>query len=332
MNGRRLRHPLTTTAVLIAGLIGGACTQTLDAGHDLSHGLLPVDQRNPIIVVNDGAYDNWFGEYAVMLTSGGGPRLVGIIVNQDADWPDIQTNVAGYRKLVAAAGTSGFPGLPDPIASIGPPLVMPASGDVDQAQPNRSEGALLIISKSKDLGLPYRPLVIATGGGLTDIADAYLVDPSVTERVVVVASLGSTTSTGAAMGLPNGDRDPVADAIVTAHFRYVQVSAWYDQTADVTTSTLAQLPNNAFGAWIAAKQPNLWQWSPASDQVAILAAALPAFVTAVEHVSPSGSAADGGTSAGPNLSTDPSGPGWLVTECDVNVPKAMFWKALLATH
>jgi hypothetical protein len=329
MNGRRLRHPFLVAALAMTG----GCSQTLDAGHDEQHGLLPVDQRNPIVVVNDGAYDNWFGEYAVLLDSAGGSRLAGIIVNQDADWPDIQTNVAGYRKLIAAAKDSGFrKDLPDPIASIGPPLVMPPSGNVDHAQPNRSEGALLIISQSQTMGLPYRPLVIATGGGLTDVADAYLVDPTVAERVVVVASLGSTTSTGAAMGLPNGDRDPVADAIVTAHFRYVQVSAWYDQTADVTSATVAQLPNNPLGAWIAAKQPGLWGWSPASDQVAILAAGLPAFVTAVARVAPGGSGADGGASAGPNLATNQSGPGWLVTGCDVNGPKALFWKALQATH
>lgn len=326
MNGPRSRGLLALLAVLLAG----GCTQTLDAGYDRPHdGLLPVDQRNPVIVVNDGAYDNWFGEYAVLLANGGGAPLAGIIVNQDSDWPDIQTNVGGYRDLITAARASGLTNLPDPIASIGPPLVMPASGNIDQTQPNRSEGALLIISVSKNLGFPYRPVVIATGGALTDVADAYLVDPTVTERVVVMASLGSTTSTGAVMGIPNGDRDPVADAIVTAHFRYVQVSAWYDQTTDVTAADVSRLPSNPLGAWIAAKQPNLWQWSPASDQAAILAAGLPTFATTVERVSANAALPDAGAAAGPNLATDASGPGWLVTGCDGTAPRALFWKVLL---
>lgn len=314
----------------LAFLCAAGCNETLDAGHE-SHGLLPVDQRNPIVIVNDGAYDNWFGEYAVLLANGGGPPLAGIIVDQNSAWPNIQTNVGGYRDLVAAARASGLQNLPDPTASIGAPLVMPASGRIADTQPNRSEGALLIISLSKTLGLPYRPLVVATGGALTDVADAYLVDPTVTERVVVVSSLGSVNSTGGAMGSPNGDGDAWADVIVSSQFRYVQVSAWYDQLTDVDSSTVSKLPNNALGAWIAAKQPNLWQWSPASDQVAILAAGLPGFVTAVERVAVNRSV-DAGASDGPNLVTAPAGPGWLVTGCDGTAPSKLFWKVLSSTH
>jgi hypothetical protein len=312
-------------------IIGGGCTETLDAGYDRPKGLLPVDQRNPIVLLNDGAYDNWSGEYAVLLANGGGSPLVGIIVNENSAWPDIQTNVGGYRDLIAAARSSGLKNLPDPIASIGAPLVMPASGNINDTQPNRSEGALLIVNTSKSLGLPYRPLVIATGGALTDVADAYLLDPTVTERVVVVSSLGSATSTGGGMGTPNGDGDPWADFIVASRFRYVQVSAWYDQLTDVPTSSLSELPNNALGAWIAAKQPNLWQWSPASDQVAVLAVGLPTFATAIQSVSAT-SSVDAGATAGPSLATDTSGPDWLVTGCDGSAATSQFWKILLGTN
>ena len=321
---------LFTRLTLALALVAGGCTETLDAGHNRPDGLLPVDQRNPLVLLNDGAYDNWSGEYAVLLANGGGSPLAGIIVNENADWPDIQTNVGGYRDLIAAARSSGLTNLPDPIASIGASLVMPASGNIDDTQPNRSEGALFIVNTSKSLGLPYRPLVIATGGALTDIADAYLVDPTVTERVVVVSSLGSTTNTGGGMGNPNGDRDPWADVIVTSKFRYVQVSAWYDQLTDVPTARLPDLPNNALGTWIAAKQPNLWHWSPASDQVSVLAVGLPAFATSIERVSAM-AAADAGVSTGPDLVTDRGGPGWLVTGCDGTVATAQFWKVLLGT-
>ena len=36
------------------------------------------------------------------------------------------------------------------------------------------------------------------------------------------------------MGIPNGEMDPWADTIVAGRFRYVQVSAFYDQLTDVT--------------------------------------------------------------------------------------------------
>jgi hypothetical protein len=318
-------------AVAAVALVAGGCSETLNAGYNLPNGILPVDQRNPLILLNDGAYDNWSGEYAVLLANGGGSPLAGIIVNENSAWPNIQTNVGGYQALVSAARSSGLTNLPDPIASTGAPLVMPSSGKIEDTQPNRSEGALLIVDTSKRLGLPYRPLVIATGGALTDVADAYLVDPTITDRVVVVSSLGSATNSGGGMGAPNGGGDPWADVIVTTRFRYVQVSAWYDQLNDVPTSNLSALPNNALGAWIAAKQPNLWQWSPASDQVSVLAVGLPAFATAIKRVSTIASV-DGGAAVGPDLVTDQSGHDWIVTGCDGAVAASLFWKVLSGTH
>jgi hypothetical protein len=321
-------------ALAVAG-----CSETLDAGFN-RHGQLPVDQRNPIVLVNDGAYDNWFGEYAVLLAGDGGPQLAGIVVNASTSWPDIQANVAGWQALVAAARGSGLQNIPDPTVSAETPLVMPANGDLDATQPNRSEGALFIVEAAKRLGFPYRPLVIVTGGGLTDVADAYLIDPTIAQRVVVVSSLGSVATSGGGMGSPNGDEDPWADTIVAQRLRYVQVSAWYDQLTDVTAANLPQLPDNALGRWIASKQPNLWHWSPASDQVAVLAVGISTFTTAVEHVSVSppgdgGVAAsqttDAGLAAGPPLIADPGGSDWLVTACDGAAATARFWELLLNT-
>jgi hypothetical protein len=327
---RNVRVAWRSLLALATAVIAGACTQTLDAGYN-AHGLLPVDQRNPLILLNDGAYDNWSGEYAILLANGGGSPLAEIIVDENADWPDIQTNVGGYRSLVAAAIASGMKNLPDPIASIGAPLVKPASGKIEETPANRSEGALRIVATASTLGSPYRPVVIATGGALTDVADAYLVDRTVVDRVVVVSSLGSTSSTGGGMGKPNGNNDPWADFIVASKFRYVQVSAWYDQLTDVPASSVPQLPSNPLGAWIAAKQPNLWQWSPASDQVAVLAVGLPSFATAIQRVSPTGTV-DGGATAGPDLATNQTGPGWLVTGCDGTVATKLFWNVLLGKN
>jgi hypothetical protein len=324
-SGRSLFFALTVLAAC-------GCTETLDAGHDHDRrrGLLPVDERNPVVFVNDGAYDNWSGEYAVLLAAGANSKLAGIVVNANEDWPDIQTNLDGWRDLVSAARASGIENIPDPLASIGLPLVMPASGEVDDTQANRSEGALFIVDVSKRVALPDRPLVVATGGALTDVADAYLVDPTVAERVVVVSSLGSVTSSGGGMGPPNGDGDPWANKIVAERFRYVQVSAFYDQLEDVPTSSLAQLPDNALGTWIASKQPNLWHWMPASDQVAVLAAGLPTFATSVERVSPV-RVGDAAATTAPDLVTDPNGSGWLVTDCDGTAATTRFWEKLLGT-
>ena len=266
MSARVSEGPFARAALALAVLALG-CSESRNLGSTVPHGLLPVDERNPILLANDGVYDNWQGEYAVLLANGGGPKLAGIIVNTSGPWPDLDTNMAGWRGLVAAARAGGLRDIPDPQSSSGPPLPRPASGQIKDTTPNRSEGAHTIIDMSASLSLPYRPLVVVTGGRLTDVADAYLMDPTVTERIVVVSSLGSTTDTGAAMGPPNGEMDPWADAIVAANFRFVQVSAFYDQTTDVPTARLADLPANAFGDWIAAKQPSIFDLDQAADQV-----------------------------------------------------------------
>lgn len=314
-------------AAILLAIVAG-CTETFDAGSSRPHGLLPVDERNPLVVVNDGASDNWGNEYAVLLANGGGSPLAGIIVGTSGPWPDLEKNVTGARDLVAAARLSGLKNIPDPIASIGEALKRPANDDIDETNANRSEGALFIVDTSRRLALPYRPMVVATGGRLTDIADAYLVDHSVTERVVVVASLGSLSSSGAEMGAPNGEMDPWADTIVTSRFRYIQVSAFYDQLTDVPSSRVSELPANEFGSWIAGKQSSIWSIPEAADQVAVAAVGIPGFVTEIERVSPAESS-DGGADGSPTLVSSASGPGWLVRQVDGSAATRRFWSILL---
>jgi hypothetical protein len=303
--------------------------ETKNLGTSAPHGLLPVDERNPILLMNDGAYDNWQGEYAILLANAGGPALAGIIVNTSGPWPDIATNVSGWRAMVQAARDSGLGGVPDPITSIGAPLTRPADGQIGSTAPNRSEGARLILDTAARLSLPYRPLVVATGGRLTDLADAYLMDSTITERVVVVASLGSLSASGGAMGAPNGEMDPWADAIVTAQYRFVQVSAFYDQLTDVPTARLPALPANAFGSWIASKQPSIWNLPQAADQVSVIAVGVPSFATVVEQASV---ASDVGpnAAAGPDLAADPTGPISIVTQSAGGGATDRFWQILTA--
>ena len=318
-------------AALASVAIGAACTQTLDAGSNHPHGILPVDERNPVVLTNDGIDDNWQGEYAVLLANAGVLKVAGIVVSTSPPWPDIDVNITGWRGLVAAARMSGLRNIPDPIASIGAPLVRPASGDVDDTTPNRSEGALFIVDAARRLSLPYRPLVVMTGGRVTDVADAYRIDPTIADRIVVVSSLGTASASGGAMGIPNGEMDPWAETIVAERLRYVQVSAYYDQLTDVPAARVPDLPANALGTWIAAKQPKIWSVPLAADQVAVAAVTIPSFATAIARVSLAG-VVGAGASAGPDLVMNDSGPAWLVTDSMGAAASARFWDLLLATH
>lgn len=132
------------------------------------------------------------------------------------------------------------------------------------------------------------------------------------------------------MGVPNGEMDPWADAIVAARFRFVQVSAFYDQRADVPAARVSELPANPLGDWIAAKQPQIWDLPEAADQVAVLAVGLPSFARAVERVSAAALIAAGAT-AGPDLVLDPDGPAWIVSESVGADATQRFWQLLAAT-
>ena len=152
---------------------------------------------------------------------------------------------------------------------------------------------------------------------MTDVAIAYLIDPTVVERTVVVSSLGSATATGGTMSDPNGEMDPWADVIVTSKFRFVQVSAYYDQLLDVPA---------ALGRWIKMKQPTVWDLPKAADQVAVLAVGLPTFAAAVDRVSVAALPAD--ATVGPELLSGPDGESWLVRRSNGAEAGKRFWQAL----
>ena len=278
---------------MLLALVLTACGGRLDAGWDAPKGMLPVDYRNPIVLCNDGYYDNWQGEYAMLLSSTGGPSLEGIVINDSWPWPELEENMAGWREMVTAAREGGLRDIPDPLASTGPVLARPSDGNIDSTAPNRSEGASFIIDAANRLSLPFRPLVVVTGGRLTDVADAYLMDHTLPEKIVVVSSLGSATTDGGEMGIPNGEMDTWADVIVAQKFRYVQVSAFYDQKTDVTASLLSELPTNAFTSWIQSKEPDVWDDLVAADQVGVLAVSIPSFVSSVARMAQPDAGADG---------------------------------------
>jgi hypothetical protein len=313
---------------------GGACGGVLDAGHDKPHGDLPVDERNPVIIDNDNWADNWMGEYAVLLGASGGPPLAGVITSSTRYWPDINANSTGWTNLLKAARESGLKNLPKVTTSFGGTLDRPADGVIENTVANNSVGGKLIVDLSQQLSTPSRPLVVLTGAQLTTVADAYLIDNTVTERVVVVSSLGSYDEPNGIMSGPNGELDPWADWIVAQRFRYVQVSAYYDQTKDVADTEVANLPKNPLGAWMAKKQPDLLQIPSASDQVAVLAVGLTDFVRTgnfvrtVQRASPDLS--DGFDSkGGPPLKPDLDGNVWVVSQIAGPLAKSRLWQLLL---
>jgi len=312
----RWRFAIVGCACAVAG-----CSGQLDAGYDVPHGPLPVDERSAVVVVNDGARDNWQGEYAALLAATGEIDFVGLVVNSTTEYPSLETNVTGYRQMLSAARDSGMRHLPEATASIAPALTEPASSAIDDTTPNRSEGAQLILAAAATYGTAVHPLAITTGGALTDVADAYLMDHGLAERAVVVASLGQTEADGASTFNPNGGRDTWATFIVTSRMRLVQVNGYYDQLLDVPEDRTSELPQNAFGSWIADKRSDLLNVILACDQISVLSAALPWFPSGVTHLSldPTDSM---------HLVPDATGQIWHVAETNSARARGKLWAML----
>jgi hypothetical protein len=96
---------------LVLALLAMGCAESRNLGSSVPHGLLPVDERNPILLANDGVTDNWQGEYAVLLANGGGPKLAGIIVNTSGPWPNLDTNMpagVGWPRPPRRAASATF--------------------------------------------------------------------------------------------------------------------------------------------------------------------------------------------------------------------------------
>jgi hypothetical protein len=312
-----------TTAVL-AG-VAAACTQTLDAGRNGPR--LPVDAQNPIIIYQDDWSADWMGEYAVLFAAHGGPRIAGVIVNATPFWRDVTVNSNGWRDFLAAAEASGLQDLPSVTSSNGGPLTRPPDGRIEMTAQNRSAGAELIVNLSRQLATPSRPVAVVSATRLTDLADAYLIDQTVVDRVVVVAALGSYVSPNGIMDGPNGDMDAWSDWIVAQKYRYVQVSGWYDQRGDVTDQQLAELPQNPLGTFMRRKQPDVLPDLTASDQIALLAMALPNFVVGLQRSVADTSAAFT-TEHGPPLVPSETGNVWVVTQVDGALAAPRLWAML----
>jgi len=316
-------------ACLAAVLTTAACGEILDAGHNMQRGELPVDGRNPIILCNDGWQDNWAGEYAVLMASRGELTLAGIVVDGSKYWTNQDENEAGWTGLVAAARTSGLDHLPDVARGAGTPLAVPADQKIESTVPLRTEGSQLILDVSRRLYLSGQPVTVVTGGPLTDLADAYLMDPTVVDRVVVVASLGSFSSPKASMTGPNGDLDPWADWIVAQRFRYIQVTVLYDQAGELTPDDFDDLPKNQLGRWMQAKYPELSTLNTATDQVAVLVAAVPGFASSAPSYAPDPTAVfNSPPGQGPPLLPSATGRAKVITQVDASLPRKRLWEML----
>jgi hypothetical protein len=321
----------TLLGVAFAGALATSCGGPLDVGRNVKDGPLTgmeADDRNPVILLNDSWADNWSGELIALYANTGGPSFAGIVINGTKYWPDIDANMAGWTEFAATARKSGLK-VPDPVRSEAVQLTVPADRVIESTVSHGSDGAWFIVNKSRELAQPWQPVVVLACSQLTDLADAYLIDRDVVNRVVVVAQLGSYSAPRGLMTGPNGDLDPWADWIVAQKFRYTQVGIFYDQGIDVTEADAPSLPANDFGTWMRRKIPSISKLNNSSDQETILSLAAPNFVAGIVQTAPDLSAGfNSPFGQGPPLVPNPNGRTWVISRINSDVARAQIWSLL----
>ena len=185
---------------------------------------LPYNRGNPVVYDNDEAVDMYTDEYLLALASLGEIQLHGILTSSPIEPFDRYVSVANYERdvadreqLVASAKASGFANIPDRVRGPMGNLQRPTSGRIEDTRPIGAAGSWLIVTEARKAS-PEKPLIVVAGAPLTAEADAYLLDHSIADKVII-AWLGGRDRD---MCDYNGWADPWAAYVVLQKLRLVQ--------------------------------------------------------------------------------------------------------------
>jgi len=182
-------------------------------------------KRVPVVLYdNDEVVDVYTDDYVMALAAAGDIRLAGLITssstapfNRWVGQEDHQRMVRDRLNSIELARGIGWSHIPDHVSGSQVNLIRPRSGHVDDTRPIASAGSLLVVEEARK-ATPEQPLVLVMGGPLTLAADAYLIDRSIADRLLVMWLGGGLND----MGGYNGWADPWAAYIVITHLRLMQ--------------------------------------------------------------------------------------------------------------
>ncbi len=221
-----------------------------------------VDSTNPVIYENGAFINPVDGAYLWAKASLGRLNLRGVLVSygRDTGAAALEVNRANCLGLMRLARLSGMRGVPDPVPGASGKLQRPPSGSLAEIQPCSSEGARLLIAEAR-LATPDKPLLVISGANLTTVASALILDPGISNRMIVF---------GTNNGNFNKD-DSLALAVVAKKARLVEWArnfTWAD--AMLPTNTDSPRLGNRYAQLLRAERekdrtPNLWALSFFAD-------------------------------------------------------------------
>lgn len=290
---------------------------------------LPYDNTNPLIYVKDEATNCYTDDYVMALASAGGIDLVGMVTSSSVapynSWvtsKDYERFVTQRAEGVRRARNSGFRNIPDPLRGPKGHLEKPASARIEDTRPIGSDGSWLIVNEAKKAS-SEQPLLIVCCTALTVAADAYLLDNSIADYVVV-AWLGGRDND---MADYDGWSDGWAACIVLQKLRLVQFPAWQADPR-VPKSRLIELPDTELRQWMIEKQhPNGAPGSRDADAPPMISVMRKDYALRGKKVSFSHWMINNGHEL-PVFRRDKTGRALVVTCASRDVATEEWWKAL----
>ena len=190
------------------------CVTALPKGADSPHEL-PIYKDCPVIYDNDDHRDVYTDEYLLSLSSLGEIDLKGIITTYSPY--EYELFVKGREEIMALAKKSGLKRLPKLFKGTNKKLSQPQNNKIEETKPLDIDGSHFIVEIAKKC-TSSKPLVVISGGQLTSIANAYLLDKSISGKIVVMGIFGANELTY------NAGLDSWAWTIILAKFRVVAIS------------------------------------------------------------------------------------------------------------
>ena len=208
-----------------------------------------------IVFDNDDHRDTYTDEMLMIAEHLGKLDLKAIITTyKHHEYPEF---VEGRKEMLQKAKKSGLKVDYQLFSGTNQTLTAPPSKKIEDTRPLDLPGSRFIVEEAKKAS-SVSPLAILTGGQLTSVANAYLLDNTIADKVVVLGLFGAPN-----IGY-NANLDAWAWAIILAKMRVVSFKfrekdgafgKAFLQMPDVPKSRLKEvLPNNEFTQWMIDKR------------------------------------------------------------------------------
>jgi len=220
--------------------------------YTISNGLqiAGVDGTNPVIYDNDWLDDTPEYTFLWLKAHNGEVNLVGNVNTRDMygcsagnctytlddtfrEWVD------HYARSVPVMGLKNIPA---PVRGSNEALSRPSSGRIEDTRYYESDGSELILREARKASAS-KPLVVVIGGNPTSVANAYLKDPSIIDKIVVLHISGWRSVGG------YNATDEWGTYVVMKKLKYINwdgnLNSWYaGNNINITPEMIASIPSN----------------------------------------------------------------------------------------